>query len=61
MARRVAALALAEAPKIKMKKIKDYPSCTVTGVAPGRQPDLINRYDSGRVPIEPPWGLEWIS
>jgi len=37
-------LALAEVPKKKK-----YPPCTVTGVAPGRQPDLQNRYESRRV------------
>ena len=28
---------------------QDYPPCTVTGVAPGRQPELQNRYESRRV------------
>ena len=37
--------------KNKNEKTKDYPFCRETGVAPGRQPDLQNRYDSGRVPI----------
>ena len=43
--------------KNKNEKIKDYPPCRVTGVAPACQPELQNRYNSRRVPIEPPWGL----
>ena len=40
----------------KKKHETIHPVATVTGVAPGSQPDLQNRYESRRVPIEPPWG-----
>ena len=47
----------ASTSKNKNEQTKDYPPYTVTGVAPGRQPELQNRYGSRRVLIEPPWGF----